>query len=238
MFSLRTMRTIRSFFPVLGCSSPRFDKTSWSLYWFHDGLNCIPWLLSQHSMMVSLRTVPSIFSVLDSSIRRIDNALWAAHWFRDSNKSYFARSLPISSLLFLRNRTNKATLKKVHLMRSEPRERIFEPHERIFEPRKRRIETRFPWAVWLLDMNQPTVETRFLIWGAIDEIADGGSNYHADVCTENSTSKPRSNHEFQNATDLTCRWFNTSNQHCIINSEETPVKAVINRCLHKLPWSS
>ena len=195
------MWSIRSFFPVWGYSSPRFVKTSWPLYWFHDGLNCILWLLLEHSMMVSLRTVPSIFSVLDSSIRRVDHALWAAHWFHDSDKSYFARSLPISSLLFLRNSTNRATLKKVNLTRNEPRERIFEPRKRIFKPRerifeprkgifesrKRRIETRFPWAVWLFDMNQPTVETRFLIWGAIDEIA---------------TPKPRSNHKFQNATDL------------------------------------
>lgn len=238
MFSLRTMRSIRSFFPVLGCRSPRFDKTSWPLYCFHDGSKGVPWLLSQHSMMLSLRTAPSIFPVLDSSIRRIDNALWAVHWFHDSNKLYFARSLPISSLLFLRNRTNKATLKKVNLKRSEPHKRIFEPHEMIFEPRKRmfaprkrRIESRFPWAVWLLDMNQPTVETRFLMWGATDEIGDGGSNYHADVCTENPASKPRSNHEFQNATDLTCRCFDTSNQHCIINSEETPVKAVMNKLI-------
>ena len=78
----------------------------------------------------------------------------------------------------------------------EPRKRIFEPRERIFEPRKRRIETRFPCVVWLLDINQPAVEPRFLTWGAIYEIA---------------TPKPRSNHEFQNATDLTCRWFDTSN---------------------------
>ena len=96
----------------------------------------------------------------------------------------------------------------------EPHERIFEPRERIFEPRKRRIETHFPRVVWLLDMNQPTVEPRFLIWGAIYEIA---------------TRKPLSNHEFQNATDRTCRWFDTSNQYCIINSEETPVKAVMNK---------
>ena len=212
MFSLRTstcMPSIRSFFPVWGCSSPRFDKTSWPLYWVHDGLNCILWLLSQHSMMVSLRTVPSIFSVFNSSIRRVDHALWAAHWFHDSDKSYFARSLAISSLLFLRNKTNRATLRKVNLMRSEPRERIFEPH-------RRRIETRFPWVEWLLDMNKPTVKPCFLIWGAIDEIA---------------TPKPRSNHEFQNATDLTCMWFDTSNQYCIINSEETPVKAVMNKLM-------
>ena len=149
------MRSIRSFFPFWGCSSPRFDNTSWPLYWFHDGLNYISWLLSEHSMMVSLRTVPSIFSVFDTSIRRVDYALWAARWFHDSDKSYFARSLPISSLLFLRNWTNRATLKKLNLMTSEPR-------ERIFEPRKRRIETHFPRVVWLLDMNQPTVEPRFL----------------------------------------------------------------------------
>ena len=62
-------------------------------------------------------------------------------------------------------------LRKVNLMRSEPRERIFEPHQRIFESCKRRIETRFQWVVWLLDMNKPTVKPRFLIWWAIDEIA-------------------------------------------------------------------
>ena len=148
-----------------GIQTLAFDKTSWPHFWFHDGLNCIWWLLSEHSMMVSLRTVPSTFSVFDSSIRRVDHALWVAHWFHDSDKS-----LPIPSLLFLWNRTNRATLRKVNLMRSEPRERIFEPRERIFEPcerifepRKRRIETCFPWVVWLLDMNQPTVEHRFLI---------------------------------------------------------------------------
>ena len=183
------MRSIRSFFPFWGCSSPRFDNTSWPLYWFHDGLNYISWLLSEHSMMVSLRTVPSIFSVFDTSIRRVDYALWAARWFHDSDKSYFTRSLPISSLLFLRNWTNRATLKKLNLMTSEPR-------ERIFEPRKRRIETRFPRVVWLLDMNQPTVEPCFLIWGAIYEIA---------------TRKPLSNHEFQNATDRTCTVLCKSN---------------------------
>ena len=162
--------------------------------------------------MVSLRTVPSIFSVFDTSIRRVDYALWAARWFHDSDKSYFARSLPISSLLFLRNWTNRATLKKLNLMTSEPR-------ERIFEPRKRRIETRFPRVVWLLDMNQPTIEPPFLIWGAIYELA---------------TRKPLSNHEFQNATDRTCRWFDTSNQYCIINSEETPVKAVMNKLIERV----
>ena len=130
-------------------------------------------------------------------------------------------------------------LKKLNLMRSEPRERIceprkrifeprerifepperiFEPRERIFEPRKRRIETRFPCVVWLLDKTQRTVEPRFLIWGAIYEIA---------------TPKPRSNQEFQNATDLTCRWFYTSNQYCIINSEETLVKAVMNELIER-----
>ena len=101
-------------------------------------------------------------------------------------------------------------------MRTEPRERVFEPCERISEPRKRRNETCFPWVAWLLDMNQPTAEPRFLIWGATDEIA---------------TPKPRSNHEFQNATDLTCRLLDTSNQYCIINSEETPVKAVMNKLI-------
>ena len=101
-------------------------------------------------------------------------------------------------------------------MRNEHRQRIFEPRERIFEPHRRRIETRFPWVEWLLDMNKPTVKPCFLIWGAIDEIA---------------TPKPRSNHEFQNATDLTCMWFDTSNQYCIINSEETPVKAVMNKLM-------
>ena len=80
-------------------------------------------------------------------------------------------------------------------------------------------------------MNQPTVEISFLIWGANDEIDDSSSNHHGDVCTENYTSKPRSNHEFQSATDITCRWFDTSNQHCIMNSGETPVKAVMNKLI-------